>query len=132
MKTMFNRLVVHEALKNCYIQENNPKNKINKPAASQDRFISLLLHDIFGGEILKTHIRRGWHFYNRIEGERIDFTRSETGNFPVDTGLEDIPSSSVETLSSVEQIDYSIFLMRFIRAFEELIGLDKNIPGMAT
>jgi hypothetical protein len=132
MKTMFNRLVVHEALKNCYIQENNPKNKINKPAASQDRFISLLLHDIFGGEILKTHLKRGWHFYNRIDGERIDFTRSNRADYASDESFEDIPSTPGETCNNVEQVDYSVFFMRFIRAFEEAIGLDKNIPGMAT
>jgi len=129
---MFNRLVVHEALKKSILQEYNPENRIRRPAASQDRFISLLLHDIFGGEILKTHRRKGWHFYNRIDGERVDFTRSETGNCPVDSSLEDIPSSTVETLSPVEQVDYSIFLLRFIRAFEELVGLDKKIPGLAS
>jgi len=125
-------MVVQEALKSSLSQDNAPGTKIIKPATSQDRFISLLIHDIFGGEILKTQIRRRWHFYNRIDGERIDFTRSNRSNYAVDQSFEDIPSTPAETCNIVEQVDYSIFLMRFVRAFEELVGLDKKIPGLAS
>jgi hypothetical protein len=125
-------MVVQEALKSSLSQDNAPGTKITKPATSQDRFISLLIHDIFGGEILKTHIRRGWHFYNRIDGERIDFSRSNRADYASDESFEDIPSTPGETCNNVEQVDYSVFFMRFVRAFEEAVGLDKNIPGMAT
>jgi hypothetical protein len=129
---MFNRMVVQEALKSSLSQDNTPGTKINKPATSQDRFISLLIHDIFGGEILKTHIRRGWHFYNRIDGERIDLTRSNRADYAGDKRFEDIPSTPGETCNNVEQVDYSVFFMRFVRAFEEVVGLEKNIPGLAS
>jgi len=129
---MFNRMVVQEALKNSLLQDNTAGVKSKKPATSHDRFISLLIHDIFGGEILKTHIRRRWHFYNRIDGERIDFTRSNRANYEGDQSFEDVPSTPAETCNIVEQVDYSIFFMRFVRAFEEVVGLDKKIPGLAT
>ncbi len=129
---MFNRMVVQEALKSSLLQDNTPGLKSNKPATFHDRFISLLIHDIFGGEILKTHIRRRWHFYNRIDGERIDFTRSNRANYAGDQSFEDIPSMPDETCNNVEQIDYSLFFMRFVRAFEEAVGLEKNIPDPAT
>lgn len=125
-------MVVQEALKSSLLQDNTPAMKNNKPATSYDRFISLLIHDIFGGEILKTHIKRRWHFYNRIDGERIDFTRSNRSNDTVDQSFEDIPSTPGETCNYIEQVDYSVFFMRFIRAFEEAVGLEKNIPGLAT
>jgi len=128
---MFNRQVVHEALKRTLSSDSSPEWSSGKPAASQDRVISLLLHDIFGGEILKTRRRKGWHFYNRIDGERIDFTRSKMGKCPEDSHLEDIPSSPGETCNCIESVDYSTFFMRFVRAFEEAIGLDKNIPDYA-
>lgn len=129
---MFNRMVVQEALKSSLSQDNTTERKINKPATSHDRFISLLIHDVFGGEILKTHIKRRWHFYNRIDGERIDFTRSNRANSEGYQRFEDIPSTPGETCNNVEQVDYSIFFMRFVRAFEEIVGLDKNIPGLAS
>jgi hypothetical protein len=129
---MFNRMVVQEALKSSLSQDITPGTKIKKPATSQDRFISLLIHDIFGGEILKTHMKRRWHFYNRIDGERIDFTRSNRAEYAGDQSFEDIPSTPGETCNNVEQVDYSIFFMRFVRAFEEVVGLDKQIPDLAS
>jgi len=116
---MVNKKIVFEAL------ERSQEFEFMKPAAkakNQDTLISLLIHDIFGGEILKTHTRKNWHFYNRIDGERIDFTKTgkSTG-----TNFEDIPATTDETFNYVDQADYSSFFMRFIRAFEETVGLER-------
>lgn len=35
---------------------------------------ALLIHDLFGAELLKTTQPEGDHFYNRIGGHRYDFT----------------------------------------------------------
>jgi hypothetical protein len=122
---MFDRMVVQEALKLSCELDNNPGWTRDNLADGQDSVISLLIHDIFGGEILKTHKKKGWHFYNRINGERIDFTRSEMGNFSDDSRFDDIPSAPDETYNYFEQEDYSTFFMRFVRAFEETVGLEK-------
>jgi hypothetical protein len=95
----------------------------NRPIG-QDSLISLLIHDIFGGEILKTHKRKNWHFYNRIEGERVDFTGSEV-KFDRDAIFEDIPSTPDETYDYIDQTDYTTFFTKFVRTFEEKVGLDK-------
>src|SRR5450759_4514169 len=121
---MFNRMVVQEALKRSLALDNNPGWTPDNPADDQDTVISLLIHDIFGGEILKTHKKKGWHFYNRINGERIDFTRSEMGKSYEDNRFEDIPSTPDETHNYFEKEDYSNFLMRFVRVFEEAVGLE--------
>ena len=49
----------------------------DNPANGQCNVTALLVHDLFGGEILKTPGPDGDHFYNRIEGERHDFTASQ-------------------------------------------------------
>jgi hypothetical protein len=126
---MFNRKVIQEALKNSSESDNNPGYTPNNLADYQDSVISLLIHDIFGGEILKTHKKKGWHFYNRIDGERIDFTKPELSKSSDDNSFEDIPSTPDETYNYFEQEDYSTFFLRFIRAFEEAVGLDKYRPG---
>lgn len=119
---MVNKKIVYKALERSQEFENL------KPAAKakiQDILISLLIHDIFGGEILKTHMRKKWHFYNRIDGERVDFTKTRKS---AGTNFEDIPATQDETFNSVDQADYSSFLMRFVRAFEETVGLDRYRP----
>ncbi|MDF0495938.1 MULTISPECIES: hypothetical protein [Bradyrhizobium] len=46
----------------------------SNPAAGQCNVTSLLVHELFGGDLLKTPLPAGDHFYNRIGGERYDFT----------------------------------------------------------
>ncbi|MBK8882321.1 MAG: hypothetical protein IPN67_08010 [Bacteroidales bacterium] len=127
---MFNKLIVYEALKNCQPRDSHPEEHRLTPD-EQASLISLLIHDIFGAEILKTHLKKGWHFYNRIEGKRIDFTSSDINNNADETNFEDIPSTPDETYSYFEDEEYSTFLMRFIRAFEEAVGLDNYRPEAA-
>jgi len=123
---MFNRLFVQEALRKSRILDEGEKELNSKKFKNGlDREISLLIYDIFGGEILKTHERRGWHFYNKINGERIDFITSETGKVSEENYFEDIPSTRDETNKYFEQVDYSTLFLRFVRAFEETVGLDK-------
>ena len=124
---MFDKLIVYEALKKCQPKESSPGEHWFDPD-EEASLISLLIHDIFGGEILKTHFKRGWHFYNRIEGSRIDFTSPDIISSSNNNKFEDIPSTPDETYTYFEEEEYSAFLMRFIRAFEEAVGLDRYRP----
>ena len=49
----------------------------NNPAAGQCNVTALLVHELFGGDLLKTPLPAGDHFYNRIEGRRYDFTAAQ-------------------------------------------------------
>jgi hypothetical protein len=127
---MFNKMIVYEALKRSQAPEPTGRLTHKSHSDGQDSIISLMIHDIFGGEILKTHKKKNWHFYNRINGERVDFTGSEMGESSLVNEFEDIPSSPDETSDYIDQVDYSAFFMRFVKAFEEAIGLEKYLPGL--
>jgi hypothetical protein len=122
-------MFVYEALKKSMTFNPDKKMQSVDPSPGQDTIISLLIHDIFGAEILKTHTKKAWHFYNRIEGEVVDFTVHGGEKSEDNKIFENIPSTPAETSDYVDQIDYSTFLMSFVRAFEETIGLDKYKPG---
>jgi len=92
----------------------------------QSSVTALLIHDVFGGEILKTHRRKTWHFYNRINGLRIDFSKHELAKSGSKIRPDDLPSSRDEASNYIESADYMTFYMRFIRVFEETIGLRKR------
>lgn len=47
------------------------------PAKGQCAVTSLVVQDLFGGELLKTPTCGGTHFYNRIDGQRYDLTLSQ-------------------------------------------------------
>lgn len=127
---MINKMVVQEALKRSRKLDYNPQWTTDYPADGEDSIISVLILNIFGGEILKTHKKKGWHFYNRIDGERIDFAGLKRSKSSADVRFEDIPSTPNETSKYFELEDYSTFFLRFIRAFEEIVGLEKYRPGV--
>lgn len=57
---------------------------------------------LLGGEILKTKVSGAWHYYNRIEGRRVDFTMSQfTGPIVYDDIVTDRKDALSDT--SVEQ-----------------------------
>jgi hypothetical protein len=126
---MFYKKVVYEALKQSMGQDFSWKRSTDSDL-EEASLISLLIHDVFGGEILKTHLKSGWHFYNRIEGKRIDFTIPDTGKSEEDIQFEDIPSTPEETYTYFEDEEYSTFLTKFLWAFEDAIGLDNYRPGL--
>ncbi len=116
--------VVYEALSSSMERDSRRKGSHNNDPEEAGQ-VSLLIHDVFGGEILKTHNKKGWHFYNRIEGKRMDFTKSGIMGSSVDIRFEDILSTPDEIHKYFENEDYLIFFMKFVKAFEEAVGLDK-------
>lgn len=65
----------------------------NNRAAGQCNVTSLLVHELFGGDLLKTPLPAGDHFYNRIRGRRYDFTASQ---FDQPIAYMDVPTNRAD------------------------------------
>lgn len=129
---MFYKKVVQETLRRSLVIDDRPGRVRKNPVSWDDSVISQLIHDLFGGEILKTPKERGWHFYNRIDGERVDFAISKEERISNENSFKDIPATTDETSRNFDRADYFTFMMRFIRDFEENIGLANSEPGFAS
>jgi len=70
---------------------------------------ALVVHDELGGEILKTDVNGAWHFYNRVDHKRIDFTMSQ---FDGPIGYADIPSTRAEALGDCSEQQYELLRAR--------------------
>jgi hypothetical protein len=75
----------------------------DNPARGQCGVTSLVVQDVFGGQILKTVLQQGAHFYNSIEGRRFDFTASQFHE-PID--YDDLPSDRDEAMSDTNPGQY--------------------------
>lgn len=84
------------------------------PARGQCNVTALLVHELFGGDILKTRLPEGDHFYNRIDGQRIDFTESQ---FAAPIGYLDIASDRSEALANIPASQYEALRSAFDRRF---------------
>ncbi|WP_025719930.1 YunG family protein [Paenibacillus sp. 1-18] len=75
-------LELEEALFQAWSLESSSKWTADNPAAGQCGVTALVVQDRFGGDILKTWLDSGWHYYNRIGEDIIDFTRSQFSSLP--------------------------------------------------
>lgn len=74
-----------------------------RPVAGHCGVSILVASDHLGGEILKTRFGDIWHFYNRIDGERVDFTDSQ---FEAAIAYSDIPSNRDEAFADTNAEQY--------------------------
>jgi len=78
------------------------------PALGQCSVTALLLQDRFGGEILQTPTPWGPHFYNRIEGRRVDLTAAQFAAMGAAVPpYLDRPASRAEALADTSPAQYA-------------------------
>lgn len=79
------------------------------PARGQCNPTALVVHDLLGGELLKTTTLQGFHFYNRIEGRRLDFTASQFSGPP---DYQDLPATRDEIMTGTSNAQYEALRAR--------------------
>jgi hypothetical protein len=84
----------------------------DNPAAGQCNVTSLLVHELFGGELLKTRLPEGDHFYNRIDGLRFDFTE---GQFAHPIIYTDEPTTLDDAKRGATNAELSALRIAFLR-----------------
>ena len=118
-------MFVRTALKKIWAREKSKDKALQTKEYHKDSINSRLIQDVFGGEILKTPVKNDWYFYNRINGERIDFSKYSARKTQNERVFEDLPSLPDETFNYVAQEDYSTLYLKFIAAYEAAVGLLK-------
>ena len=96
---------ITDALFKSWSLESSSKWSKNNPAMGQCGVTALVVNDILGGEIKKTKLPSGWHFYNIINGKRCDFTDSQ---FTEDILYMDIPSNREEAYKDTNEKQYNL------------------------
>ncbi|WP_407112869.1 hypothetical protein [Bradyrhizobium sp. LMG 9283] len=84
---------VQSALRKAWSSSTASQWTATNPAAGQCNVTALLIRELFGGDLLKTPLPAGDHFYNRIEGRRYDFTASQ---FDQPIAYMDLPASRTD------------------------------------
>jgi hypothetical protein len=107
---------VRGALFKAWSIETSSKWVPDNPARGQCSVTALVINDLFGGEILKTLLPEGWHFYNRIGGQRYDFTDSQFDG-PID--YMDVPSNRDEAMSDTSPQQYGVLKQSLLRHLGE-------------
>jgi hypothetical protein len=110
----FDRARVAAALKASWSLETSGQWLAENPARGQCNVTALLVNELFGGEILKTPLPEGDHFYNRIGAERVDMTASQ---FAAAISCLDIESDRREALAGTSASKYDALKTAFLMFF---------------
>ncbi|WFU18243.1 hypothetical protein [Bradyrhizobium sp. CB3481] len=100
---------LHDRLREAWSAETGGKWRPDNPAAGQCSVTALVVQDKLGGDILKTDVAGAWHFYNQIDGRRIDFTMRQ---FDSPIGYDDLPSNRQEALADTSMTQYELLRRR--------------------
>jgi len=95
--------VIENHLLTCWSIKTSSKWTIENPYRGQCGVTAVVIYELFGGEILKTRVDEQWHYYNRIEVERIDFTKKQ---FAREIDYADIHSNRDEAFSDTNESQY--------------------------
>ncbi len=113
MPCVFEEGGVREALEGAWSVETAIQWSAENPANGQCNVTAAVIHDLFGGDILRTRYPELWHYYNRIAGKRIDLTDSQFSRpgarfapperydddvSDLDAAMEGIPQREYDTL----------------------------------
>ena len=94
---------IKKALQNSWSLKSSSKWSADNPAKGQCGVTALVVNNHLGGEIKKTKLLDGWHFYNVIDNKRYDFTSSQ---FSEEILYMDIDSTREEAFSDTNESQY--------------------------
>lgn len=106
---------MREMLRAAWSTKTGGKWQPDNPACGQCSVTALVVQDLIGGEIQKTSVEGQWHFYNRIDEQRLDLTDTQFSH-PLD--YQDLPSNRQEALEDTSVEKYRILLTSMKRVLD--------------
>lgn len=111
MNAAFDERAVRAALQKAWSLETAVQWTPKTPAAGQCNVTAVIIQEMFGGDILRTRLEgfESHHYYNRIEGKRVDLTDSQFDS-PID--YADELSDRNAAMDYVRDAEYQILRSR--------------------
>ncbi|MEM7044223.1 MAG: hypothetical protein AAF543_15545 [Pseudomonadota bacterium] len=110
MARVFDEHLVRAALDDAWSLETAAQWSAENPANGQCNVTAAVVHDLFGGAILRTRYPTFWHYYNRIDGRRVDLTDSQFSRpgarFPAPDRYDDDVSDRDAAMEGIPEREY--------------------------
>lgn len=110
MALKFDEMRIRKALDSAWSSESAVQWSAENPANGQCNVTAAVIYDIFGGDILRTRYPDFWHYYNRIDGQRVDLTDSQftrpNARFAAPESYEDELSDKNAAMDGIPQREY--------------------------
>lgn len=117
----FSERRVRTALHKSWSVETAVQWSAENPANGQCNVTAALIHDLFGGAILRTRVDAVWHYYNEIDGNRVDLTDSQftapNARFSPPERYADIPTDCNAAMTGIPQREYDALQAAFLQHY---------------
>lgn len=122
MTLKFDETQVRAALAESWSLETAIQWTLENPAAGQCNVTAAVIQDLYGGDILRTQLPGVWHYYNRLEGQRMDLTdgqffAAEPTYSPPDP-YQDEPTTQAEAMHGIPPREYNTLRERLLSNLE--------------
>lgn len=118
MVLKFDEARIRKALDSAWSSESAIQSSAENPANGQCNVTAAVIYDLFGGDILRTRYPDFWHYYNRIDGQRIDLTDSQftrpNARFAAPDLYEDELSDKESAMEGIPQREYEALRGAFL------------------
>ena len=112
LQLAYSEAAVRDALQLAWLKETAVQWTAENPASGQCNVTAAVIYDLFGGEFLRPRPPDVWHYYNRINGRRVDFTDSQFSApgalFSAPTCYDDTSAAREATLQRIPDRGYEI------------------------
>lgn len=119
----FQERKVRKALDKAWSAETAVQWSPANPANGQCNVTAAAIFDLFGGEVLRTRFPGVWHYYNRIDGQRMDLTDSQFirpgARFDAPTAYDDALSTRDEAMEGIPQREYDALVAALVPLLEK-------------
>lgn len=95
----FNEQQIRQALLKAWSLDSAVQWTDQNPASGQCNVTTAVIYKLFGGNILRTKLPGVWHYYNQIDGTRVDLTDSQ---FTAPGALFEAPEAYDDEISSIQ------------------------------
>lgn len=112
---VYNEQRVRTALKRAWSLRTAKQWTLESPESGQCNVTAAVVFDLFGGRILRTSLPSVDHYYNEIDGKRVDLTDAQ---FPEPIDYEDIPSTRDEAMYCLNPGEYDELHRRLLEELE--------------
>ena len=122
MSLTYDETAIRRALRQAWSLETAVQWTPENPASGQCNVTAAVILDLFGGEILRTRLPDVWHYYNRIEGRRVDFTDSQFSSpgalFDAPTRYDDEATTRDAAMTGIPEREYEALRSALLSALD--------------
>ena len=118
----FNENLVRNALEQAWSRETAVQWSKENPANGQCNVTSVVIFDLFGGDILRTRYPEFWHYYNRVDGQRLDLTDSQFtrpgARFTAPESYDDVVATREQAMHGIPEREYDALRYALLKALD--------------